>query len=90
MERNLVWRDSYSLWSDVIRKNSKIASAHNNLGNIFMKEGRYEDALKIYKKAISMNPKSSDAWYFAGVAYEALMLQEEIAVKGGRGYQKKE
>lgn len=69
VNRNTVWRDEYSLWTDTIRKMPKSSRVHNNLGKEFFKQDRIDEAIKEFKTAVTLNPK--DAWYHAnlGSAY---------------------
>jgi len=54
--RNTVWRDEYTLWSDVVAKSPNKARPLNNLGNYLYQQGRYEEAVAVYKRAIASNP----------------------------------
>lgn len=56
VNRNAVWRDDYSLWSDVARKVPKSARPYNDIGNVFYEKGRLEDAVKQYQTAIRLKP----------------------------------
>lgn len=61
LQRNHVWKDDYSLWSDTVKKSPDSAIAHNNLGGEYEKKGLLDDALREYETAISLNPVYMDA-----------------------------
>jgi protein O-mannosyl-transferase len=50
-----IWKDSFTLWSDTIRRNpSEIA--YCNLGTAVLKAGRGSEAIALYRKALSIDP----------------------------------
>jgi len=55
-ERTKVWKDSGTLWSDVISKHNNIALAYNNLGLHYKKIGDVNRAVEEYSKAITLQP----------------------------------
>src|SRR6185312_8531360 len=63
----LTWRQCrmYSnlekLWRVTIAKNPDSFLAHNNLGLIFFRSGRTDDAIAQYDEALRINPNSSEA-----------------------------
>jgi len=68
-ERNHVWMDEASLWTDVIRKSPSKARGHNNLGNALEDDGRLDKALQEYKTAIAIDPAYATAYYNLGLFY---------------------
>ncbi|MCG6981508.1 MAG: tetratricopeptide repeat protein [Deltaproteobacteria bacterium] len=50
-----VYKDVKTLWSDTIEKNPLSWMAHNNLGAVLADEGRLEEALSHYLKALQLN-----------------------------------
>ena len=44
----------------------------NNLGAIYLTLGKYDDAIKQFKKLIKLNPKFEKAYYNIAIAYETL------------------
>ena len=53
--------------------------AHYNLGAVYSESGKYEEAIKPYKRAIRINPDYSEAHYNLGFAYvKSGMYQEAI------------
>jgi len=62
VQRNHVWKDDYSLWSDTAEKSPDSDVAHNNLGVAYEHKGLLDDALREYETAISLNPLYMDAY----------------------------
>jgi len=69
VERNKVWRDSYSLWSDTAKKSPQSAVAHEYFGYALYSQGRLDEAIEQYKIALSLNPQRVDSHINLGVAY---------------------
>lgn len=69
-QRNSVWRNEMSLWSDVIRKSPKLSWAHANLGQIYAQQGEYIQAQEHLRQAIALDPDSGLAYLNLGVLYE--------------------
>lgn len=67
--RNMTWKDKYSLWGDVINKNPWLAEGYVGIGNAFVTDGDYEDAINYLLKANSINPRDPVVFYQLGVAY---------------------
>jgi tetratricopeptide (TPR) repeat protein len=63
----LTWRqaemytDMETLWQTTIAKNPGAFLAHNNLGLLLRSQGRIEEAMEHYHKAIQINPNFSEA-----------------------------
>lgn len=69
VSRNAVWRDSLSLWTDVIKKSPDSAIANQNLGYALYSQGRIDEAIEQYKISLGLNPRLIDAHHNLGVAY---------------------
>jgi tetratricopeptide (TPR) repeat protein len=54
--RSEVWKDSISLWSDVIKTNPRIPQAFNNRGHAYSAAHDSEKALADFKQAIYLQP----------------------------------
>jgi len=54
--RCLIYKDLETLWSDTIRKNPDAWIAHNNLGTLLMGQGRFDQALEHFNKALELYP----------------------------------
>jgi Tfp pilus assembly protein PilF len=65
-----IWKDSITLWKTVINIfPNKAFSAHENLGNAYIDQGRINDAIAQFRIAIKINPYDADVRYNLGVAY---------------------
>ena len=51
-----VWENSFTLWSDVIKKSPNKAKAYNNLGYVFVKQGNVNKAIRNYVEALKIDP----------------------------------
>lgn len=55
------WRNSVSLYDHTLRTTTGNYMAHNNLGNILMENGKLEQALHHFQKAIQIKPSYLEA-----------------------------
>ncbi len=73
INRNTVWKDNYSLFSDTVNKAPRIAILRISLGNAMAAGGRIDDAMEQYRIALTLDPGGSDAYAKAhlnlGAAY---------------------
>jgi len=69
-ERNTIWRDETSLWEDTVRKSPRIALLHYNLGNVYQRRGRYEEAETSYRTALGLQPNMARAHFNLGIIQE--------------------
>lgn len=69
-ERNKIWRDPVSFWSDCVEKSSGKARPHNNLANALSSNGRIEDAIAHHYRSVSIDPESYQAHNDFGVTLE--------------------
>ena len=67
-ERNAVWSNAVSLWSDVVKKSPRKVRPHNNLGNALKNQGKIEEAIVHFNKALQINPGYSKAHNNLGTA----------------------
>jgi len=56
-QRNTVWKDEISLWSDVARKSPEKARPHHNLGVVYALKGWSSEAMQEYKIALSLKSR---------------------------------
>ena len=59
--RNRVYRDARSLWTDTVAKRPENDRAHNNLGNALVDEGLFTDAIGHYETALRIKPDYPEA-----------------------------
>jgi protein O-mannosyl-transferase len=58
-QRNLVYRDQVSFWSDTVRKSPNKARAHNNLGHAHALEGEWDEAIEEFRAAARLDPDNA-------------------------------
>lgn len=54
--RNTVYESEWLLWSDVVEKAPQNARAFVNLGSVLYKEGRTEEAIPLFRRAMDLDP----------------------------------
>ena len=57
--RNRDWRDSETIWTKTIRTAPGSARAHNNVGEIALRKGRFREAYREFREAIRIEPDNS-------------------------------
>uniref|UniRef100_A0A7V3RID8 Tetratricopeptide repeat protein n=1 Tax=candidate division WOR-3 bacterium TaxID=2052148 RepID=A0A7V3RID8_UNCW3 len=72
-----IWKDSITLWSDVLKKYPKNGIAYNNRGNAHFLLGQYDKALNDFNQAIEFNPSLELAYFNRGKVYERLMMLDK-------------
>ena len=78
-QRNGIWKEETTLWSDGVLKSALKARPHNNLGLAYGKKGMLDKAILECKKAIVIDPNFSEAHSNLGLAYgEKGMLDKAI------------
>ena len=68
-QRNFVWKDNFSLWSDIVKKSPNKARPYNNLANVWKKRGLIDQAILLAKKSIALNPNYALPYNNLGVCY---------------------
>jgi Tfp pilus assembly protein PilF len=63
-----IYVDAKTLWSDTLRRNPAAWLAHNNLGEILLKEGRAREARGHFEEALRLNPEFVEAMVSLGFA----------------------
>jgi len=76
-ERNTVWSNAVILWSDVVEKSPQKVRPHNNLGNALKRQGKFEEAIAHFKKALRINPGYAKAHNNLGTALASQGKTEE-------------
>jgi protein O-mannosyl-transferase len=68
-----IWKNSYSLWSYVIKKEpGQVPQAYFSLGTVFLEKEELDSALAYYSKALELNPKYVEAYENRGYIYEKM------------------
>lgn len=62
-----IWKNSVTLFSDIIKKKPNLAIAYNNRGNAYMEIGDYSAALIDYNKALEIKTYYPEAYYNRGI-----------------------
>jgi tetratricopeptide (TPR) repeat protein len=70
VNRNTIWRDDFSLYTDMVRKSPDAAQPHDDLGNIYKERGYLDEAINEYKAALILKPEFYEAHYNLGNTYE--------------------
>jgi tetratricopeptide (TPR) repeat protein len=68
-QRNLIWKDDLTLWSDNVRKSPAKARVYDYLGLAYQKAGDLDKAIQQYRKSLSLDPFYADAHNNIGIAY---------------------
>jgi tetratricopeptide (TPR) repeat protein len=76
-ERNRVWRDKITLWSDCATKSPGKARPHNNLGVALKKNFRLEEAVAHFTTTIRLDPEFTEAYNNLANSYILLGRYEE-------------
>jgi protein O-mannosyl-transferase len=63
------WRNSESLWLQTLAVTENNDLAHNNLGSVWLKSGRVDDAIHEYQAALKITPESPVARNNLGSAF---------------------
>ncbi len=67
-ERNNIWRNQITLWNDCVKKSPNSTRSHNNIGIALAQEGRINEAIGHYNRAIHIDPNHEKAYYNLGNA----------------------
>jgi tetratricopeptide (TPR) repeat protein len=74
-QRNSVWENDITLWTDSAKKSPGKARPHFNLGAAFSEQNRYAEAIPLYQRALEINPNLAQPHINLG---EALERQNKI------------
>lgn len=70
--RTRIWNNTYSLFLDVMHQHENVPVAYNNIANQFTKDKKYELAIPLYLKALSIRPEYAIGWHNLGNNYTHL------------------
>lgn len=97
VQRNHVWHDEYSLWSDALKKQPDSARAHLGMGTAYATKGLLDEAIREYKESVRLAPYYPDSFYGLGLAYykkgvgmadKTLSVKKELIAEAIRQYRK--
>jgi tetratricopeptide (TPR) repeat protein len=73
VQRQFVFANSLNLWTDTFAKSPYSDTAANNLGYALLQDGKYDQALAIFEKAVNLTRgKKPNVWAGAAVTLEKL------------------
>ena len=78
-QRNLVWANRVTLWSDVVKKSPNKARPHFNLGSAYSKLNQLDKAIPLYRRALEIDPDLAQPHINLGEALERQNQIEEAA-----------
>lgn len=77
--RNLIWSDMLTFYEDVVAKSPSLPTPHYDLGTVYKKLGRIDEAIDQYRTAINLKPDYYEAHNNLGNAYlEKGMVTEAV------------
>jgi len=76
-QRCLVWRNSETLWQDAIKKYPLVPTAHLNLGEALLNEGRLDEAIEAFYQSKDLDPNQANVYSNLGDAYQKQGLLKE-------------
>ncbi|MBP9855317.1 MAG: tetratricopeptide repeat protein [Candidatus Omnitrophica bacterium] len=76
-QRNFVWRDGITLWSDVIKKSPEKGRPHVSLAIAYIQDEKLNEALDQLNLAIKYSPQDYKAYNNLGLVYNKKGLYEE-------------
>jgi tetratricopeptide (TPR) repeat protein len=68
-QRAWAYESEETLWTDTLAKNPDCWLGDNNLGRARFLEGRVDEAMALYQKALELNPNYAESQYNLGVAF---------------------
>ena len=83
LQRSLVWQTPETLWADALQKAPRMPRPHLFIGDVYKGQGRTEEALAAYQRALTVNPEILSGgdllaiYNNTGAAYLSLGRNEE-------------
>jgi tetratricopeptide (TPR) repeat protein len=65
-QRTWAYESNETLWTDELAKNSDCWLAHNNIGNVLFEQGKLDDAVFHFRKALEIKPDYAECYYNLG------------------------
>jgi tetratricopeptide (TPR) repeat protein len=79
VKRNTVWKSNLTLWEDTVKKSPTDVIARYNMGSIYYKLGRIDEAIGEYEAAVELKPDAMDPHFNLALAYHAKGVFDEAA-----------
>lgn len=76
-ERINIWKDTLSIWNDVLTRNPTVIKAYNGRGDAYNENHQYAEAVADFTKALEMKFDYPDAYYNRGLAYYFIGKKQE-------------
>jgi tetratricopeptide (TPR) repeat protein len=76
-ERNFVWNDEFSLWSDVVKKSPDKSRGYNEMGMFYYERQMPDKATPFFIKSLFLNPDSDTAHNNLGLCFLAKNLTNQ-------------
>jgi protein O-mannosyl-transferase len=76
-QRNKVWQDESTLWTDIIKKSPHKARPWASRSKVYFMKGEYDNALADLNKALAINPNYLDALNNRGLVYLEMKKYDE-------------
>jgi tetratricopeptide (TPR) repeat protein len=67
-EQTSYWRNSETLWRHTLARDDANSVAHNNLGAALLDDGRVDEAMGHFQRALQINPRNAFAYNNLGAA----------------------
>lgn len=75
--RNIDWKNEDNLWIATGKTSSSSPNTHNNLGDVYGRQGDKQKSLQEFQKAIELKPNYADAYHNAGNVYRELNQKDK-------------
>ena len=77
--RNRDWKSEETLWFATVKVSPSGPNIHNNLGDVYARQGNMQKAIEEFQKAIEINPNYADAFHNLANTYQRTGMIQEAA-----------
>ncbi|MBI4137402.1 tetratricopeptide repeat protein [Candidatus Roizmanbacteria bacterium] len=75
--RNAHWKNEDVLWVATVAASPSSHNAHNNMGDVYVRQGDYQNAAREFSRAIEIKPDYADAYHNLANTYQHLNNHEQ-------------